>query len=811
VQRLRLVDALGRRRRQLDGHRLRPERLDERDDRGRQRLRDRLQHRRSQSQNASASGNFTVHLTPVGSSGCPSGEVPSVKVGFALAEGCFKETHAGSKVFDTTKGAFVGGFLLTPKPGGKLRLRNDIAPARLEELGPGVDLVVHGAAHAFPAEAIPVGFAQADLNNNGTASGLQLVGDAVMKGFGFSSFPLKFGLKVKWATDGRSSTITGDLKIDDLWKAFGRTAPPLSAAGLPIGNASFGGVSGSVEWKATNGFGFDLSSVKVKGSKLGVLVGDPPQLLGISAYTLSITGFNSGVPTLEGSADISIPRSSSSGGQKPLVLGGRLKFVGSSFGGAGLKLDGLNKPIADTGVFFQGIVGDLDVRPAVGFRLGGLFTLLPPINGETIAEGTVELRGLSLAAGCTSGQKPIEIHTSITSGILEHHGIGELSADGSNCMYFGKFGVESVTSWDIGLDAGGFKKVMEAQGKLQGFIGTAGMNLEGGADLTLPFVPGTIGGNFLVSSTGFAACVRLTSFIQGGFGRAWTDPSPPQTFTACDLSPWRVSAGPRAAAVGTPHTVVVRSGLPVAGFLARGQAGPPRVKLLGPNGESFTAPADGHLVKTGAVVIATSKPERAVYFFVRKPAGGSWRIVDLDAHGLPDPRLKAHVSGKRSHRVLHYSLKARPGLKVQFEEAAGGILKPLGAPRSAAHGAIAFKPLVVRSKRHQIRALLSQDGIPQTDKVVAHFSLTPPGKPGKVKHLKATRTKTTLGVRFGAPRNAVRYLVVVSAGRAATFRTIITKTHLTVTGVPAKAKLSVSVTPENANDLRGPTARVKVR
>ena len=94
---------------------------------------------------------------------------------------------------------------------------------------------------------------------------------------------------------------------------------------------------------------------------------------------------------------------------------------------------------------------------------------------------------------------------------------------------------------------------------------------------------------------------------------------------------------------------------------------------------------------------------------------------------------------------------------------------------------------------------------------MAHFSLTPPGKPGKVKHLKATRTKTTLGVRFGAPRNAVRYLVVVSAGRAATFRTIITKTHLTVTGVPAKAKLSVSVTPENANDLRGPTARVKVR
>jgi hypothetical protein len=731
-------------------------------------------------------------------------------------------------VFDTTQDAYVGGFLFTPKPGGGLRLRNNIGSPRLEEIRSGVDLVVGTNAVPFPAEVLPVGFAQADIGN-GNASALKVFGDGVMKGFGFKSFPLSAGLKVKWSSDGKSSTITGDVAIDDLWKALGKTTTPPAASGSPVspgaspgaGGVAFGGASGSVGWTATNGFGFDLTSVKVKGSRLGLLVEPGDQLVGIDAYSLSYS-VQAGRAILDGSAAISIPRSSSSAaGSKPLVLGGRLKFVDASFGGAGLSIDGLNKPLGDTGIFFQGVQGNLDVSPDVGFTLGGKFTLLPPVNNESIADGTVELRGFALAAGCTSAPKPIEVHTNITSSAFENHGFGKITADGSNCMYFDKFGLESNMAWDIRVDAGGIKGVAQATGNVRGFIASAGMNLEGTANVILPIVPGMLGGTLLVSSTGWGACVNL-AFFSGGIGHAWADSTAPQTFQGCDLGPWRVTV-PRlepAAAAVSAKTISLPAGRPLEGFLARGANGPPAVELDGPHHERFTPPRDGHLVKRAAVVIATSKPERAVFFIVHKPSAGRWRIVNLDSShpstgvatsaGLPDPRLRARVVGAHSRRQLRYSLRPRPGLKAQFVETAGGLIKPLDGARSARVGVIRFKPLIVHAKRHEIRALVIQDGIPVSDRVVARFSVKPPVRPPKVKRLTAKREGTRLNIQFKPAPGATLYLITIADGTGHTLRTFTVKPRLSVRGVPPHSRLTVSVTPDNALDEPGRTSKVRI-
>jgi hypothetical protein len=617
-------------------------------------------------------------------------------------------------------------------------------------------------------------------------------------------------------------------------KAFGKVTDPPASSGLPVsggstgsggtGSLAFGGVSATVTWTASNLFGFDVSSLMLKASKMGILVEPGDQLAGIDAFTLTYSTPGN-VPTLEGAANISIPRSSGGAGPKALVIGARLKVVDGSFAGAGFTLDGVNKPLGDTGIFFQGITGNLDVKPVVGFTLGGLFTLLPPINNESIASGTVEVRGFGLAAGCTSGSNPLEIHTNITSSILADRGIGQVLADGSNCAYFDVPGVESSMNWTIRLDAGGIQGVMGATGNLRGLISGNGMDMEGGGSLSVPFVPGTIGANFLVSSTGFAACTQLTSFFSGGFGRSWTDTGPVQTFSgSCDLGPWRVTVTPsvprRGLLATTAGTFAVPAGLPIEGFEAIGASEPPAVELTGPHGEHFTAPADGHLVKTSDVVIATSAPEHAVFFIVRKPAAGTWRILDLDpgnaatrtasAAGLADPHLKAKVTGSK-RRKLTYSLTPRSGLTVRFEDVAGGVTRVIGTPHSARKGSISFSPLIVRTRLHQIRALLSQNGVPLSDRIVTTFKVAPPVKPGRVKIRHVARKGSKLTITFKTPRGATHYLIVVTDAAGQTLRAVTAKSHLVINGLPAKGRLKIQITAENALDVRGPAVTVRVR
>jgi hypothetical protein len=71
-----------------------------------------------------------------------------------VAKGCFTETAAGSGVFTTDQQAWVGGFEIQPRPGGKLVVDTH-APA-VDEDGAGVDVVFAGFKVPLPVSLLPV-------------------------------------------------------------------------------------------------------------------------------------------------------------------------------------------------------------------------------------------------------------------------------------------------------------------------------------------------------------------------------------------------------------------------------------------------------------------------------------------------------------------------------------------------------------------------------------------------------------------------------------------------------------------------------
>jgi hypothetical protein len=579
-------------------------------------------------------------------------------------------------------------------------------------------------------------------------------------------------------------------------------------------------VSGTFSLNATNGSGFQVQSLSVKVSKLGLLVPPGSQLVGIDAFSLSETILN-GQQILAGETRISIPRAAEGSGgpaPKPLVIGARLRFVDGDFAGAGLTVDGVNKPLGDTGIFFQGLSGDLVTHPDPGFSVGGNFTLLPELNDEAIAEGTLELKGFGLASDCTTSTFPLEIHAVITSSVLENHGIGKLGLEGVRCLYFGSPVAEDSESGDLRIDVAGVKGVMGFKAQIKGWIGLGAMDLEGTGKISLPVAP-DLSGTALLSSVGYAGCASF-GWFQGGFGATWFGLAPAQTFTGCDLGPWRppVPVAGDASARAVAARAVVRSALPLEGFMARGTDGSPRVALVGPGGIRFVAPADGHLVKTNNVVIGTSLPERAVFFIVRRPARGAWRIVNLDsahratsvsvADGLPNASIHASVRRHGARFQLRYAVPR--GVRVQFVESAGGLQQPIGKPRSAGRGTIGFKPLVVGSSRHLIEAIVVASGLPRPGKVLARFKVHAPLRPGPVRKLKVTRTNGQLRIRFVAPRAAASYLIVLTDNAGHLMRAVTTRPASTITGVPS-GPLTLQITARSALGRPGPTVTRRIK
>lgn len=207
-----------------------------------------------------------------------------------------------------------------------------------------------------------------------------------------------------------------------------------------------------------------------------------------------------------------------------------------------------------------------------------------------------------------------------------------------------------------------------------------------------------------------------------------------QAFTGCDLAPWEIAAptaaGASAAAAG--GRVPVSRGLPFVGFSAAAAKRPPRLRVLGPHGESFTAPANRKGSRSRDVVFALVPAEDRMYVFVRRQAAGRGRVVGLDgpiravrsARGLADPKITVkvqRVNGARAKRRLVFRIRPIPGQTVRFYDRADNVVKPIGRATSRRRGTTVFTPGTSADRSHTIEAVVTNGRFPRAILTVARF------------------------------------------------------------------------------------------
>ena len=322
-----------------------------------------------------------------------------------------------------------------------------------------------------------------------------------------------------------------------------------------------------------------------------------------------------------------------------------------------------------------------------------------------------------------------------------------------------------------------------------------------------------------MSSKGIAACGHLL-FADVGFGYPWGGGFGDITFMAssCDVGPWRVAAAarrPRAA-----QAVTLPSGLPVATFAAVGDGGPPKVTLTGPGGVSVATPADAAgFIKTPQALLVQRADDRTTYIAVSQPRGGTWQletqpgsaaIVQVrQADGLPDPKVRAHVTGRAHRRTLSLSPAnaARPGRALQRAGTQRALIAWRGARRV---GPIVFGPADGHAGRRSILATIEQDGYVRKVVKVATYRAPGPARPARPAHLRARAAARRLTVRWAGARGAVSYeaRVTLRDGRRLLFT--LKRRRLTVALLFRHDRAVVRVRGLSRTGAAGPFARASV-
>lgn len=736
-------------------------------------------------QTASVSDTWSTKLT------LTAGTCDDIRVGQAVAQGCFTETAPGSGVFTTDQQAWVGGFEVAPRPGGKLIVNTQ--QVSVSSSGAGTDILLDGFPAPFGVEQLPVKLSDLtfDVNQAGTVEKLLL------------KLPLKGKVKVAWADGGKSAGLDAEIGLADLTGPLGK----LVTLGTGAGEGE-----GKISLKLVNRQGLIVSSAEAKIDELNII----PSIYKVSR-TLKLKNVawkyerKDGKPFWSGQAALSLPLKSG-----PLDLGIKAFAFDGSLAGGGVSVDGINKEIPDTPLFLQRIGGDLLFRPdlAINVEVGATFG--PRLEGKQAftLDGTLASGALVSSRDCRNGLDPFKLEAKLKLTALEEVPAAKVEMLMRSCGYVGPIKAQDATIQGK-LDFG--RGLLGYEGTQSGFVGETGFDLEGGVLVRLPLLP-DLNGQAIVSNQGIAACANV-NFFQGGFAYRWGQGSP-ATFSGCDLAPFRttaIRARAQASAAGGSHTFRLPRGLPHVAFAARSSAGAPRVRVTGPGGATFTSPAAGAL-RSGRVVILPVEAERTTYVVVNDPKSGAWRVASLDpaqpltsvvtARGLDKPKVTAKVSRRGARRILAYRVRPIPGQRVTFvERAAGGVGHILGRVRGRS-GRIVFQPTLVRSPRHTIVAEVTQNGVPRTQLTIAHFTATAP----KLRKPKANakRTRGALTLTWRRVTGAQRYLVEVR-GAAVLARVLTTKTKLAVPQTPATGTLTATIRPLSDTTGPGPTTELQIK
>jgi hypothetical protein len=205
---------------------------------------------------------------------------------------------------------------------------------------------------------------------------------------------------------------------------------------------------------------------------------------------------------------------------------------------------------------------------------------------------------------------------------------------------------------------------------------------------------------------------------------------------------------------------------------------------------------------------------------IKHPAGGAWTLTNRgpvpvgqinEAYGLPQPSVKARVSGSGPTRTLTWKLRRIADQKVQFAEY-GTDVRHLLATTTQATGKVRFTPQTGPAGRRTIVAIVEQYGLPRKVITVASFHTPGPPKPGKVTKLKLTRKGTSIVVSWKTPRSAYRHAVYadLTDGRKLLLIVAARTTSATLTAIAKTIDATVRVTGLTATGGKGPTVTAEL-
>jgi hypothetical protein len=209
------------------------------------------------------------------------------------------------------------------------------------------------------------------------------------------------------------------------------------------------------------------------------------------------------------------------------------------------------------------------------------------------------------------------------------------------------------------------------------------------------------------------------------------------------------------------------------------------------------------------------------YVVIKHPAAGSYKLTNLgpvpatqinDAYGLPQPSVRASVTGSGSRRTLTWHVRKIADQKVQFAEY-GNDVRHLIASTSASTGKVRFAPQAGPAGRRTIVAIVSQYGLPRTTIKVTSFRASGPPKPGKVTKLKLARKGSTVVVTWKAPKSVFRHAVyvVTTDGRKLVLIVRAGVSKATFAGITKKVGATVRVSGLTVAGGKGPTVTARLR
>ena len=535
-------------------------------------------------------------------------------------------------------------------------------------------------------------------------------------------FKLAGDADIKLNPDG-TATIKANARFDGLTTAL---SPPQSPADVAAGVApKKGGKEAQI--------GVTINADQVGNFKLQGIVIDLPSayLYGIQLTDLHLTYDDNG---LNVSGLITFPLLNGSGIQiKSFRINGKGDFAGAEVGyvaGAGQGLQ------VGPGIFLTKLEGGISLDPIHKVSAGGAVSALAPSAGNGCPTAGIE-------GGAEAVWEPTPFTVSLNGAVS------------IACIKFGKVFAQFIASGIAKIDSSvdlNLIGVVKLNGHIGGEIRTRPSNVwqvDAGGSGDIPIF-GSGGTKLVLSSRGAAACVKIDPIIgpdfEVGAAEKFTGGIPPLSTVqlianfdigfGCDADDYAPIRLTRYRGLDGPQAFTLNSDA-LRFIKLQGDGAPPAVTLISPSGKRYDYSTGAEHVQTddsiggvdadsNQLVVVLTKPEKGQWRI--EPAAGSAPILGAEMAGqLPEPKVTGSVRRRGAQTVLRYKVTKVDGQVVDF---VGDRRRP--ASRTIKHvvgggsGTVAYTPAETTGVKREVKAYVTQDGLPRETVAVAKYSAPNP-------------------------------------------------------------------------------------